>query len=618
MAQADSVAADDIARFIEEERNLQQKYNPSRPFVQNVAYADGSTQVYLPLQRLSAGSFSASFALPDGIQPTAESLSELFLPDELVDSIVAATNKYAGGRLPAHNIEPVDRKDILKFVAIIYYMGLVKLPAKTDYWRSESILCPALPIASLMSFQRFVYIWRNIRLCPIELDLTSDEEELLSDEEEADEFFSPATKQEEPDGSRRHAKVGLLINHCNTVAKMVCRHPSFLCSAEEILSDSVGCWPPSSGTQCNPSKHRHMLGATRCLQTAFIYHVELFSTGTGVGGIGAISHQLLKALPRRKQLRYVVWLSDIFITLDAITKSREMNIGVVGRLLAFGGWLPQEILAIQDKRFNTFYRQPGRHNYIVCRWSGHSTVSMISTVHTGEERAMSLIRRPTSTSMSPEEIESVWGRQSSRNIIIPGMINEYNRWTSAVRKGNEMIALYRANVFRPTTWHHIMMQCLDVLRVNAYVVCKEASTSEKLEQNCFIQEWIKSILGRANAAPEPVSDRNTPFVPVNATKTTKRVKRQRFSKHNPTLSPRRLVGDSTVHTEIIKRGDQRACVYCSYLHALQKNHPAEQPQKVRRITRMCSKCNVYVCQEHFAVYHGWATGRAGVEGRASV
>lgn len=61
---------------------------------------------------------------------------ELFL-DRLIDLVVKSTNNYAKKRLPADKFVEVKRPDILRFSAIYYYMGVVRLPDKRDYWRQD-------------------------------------------------------------------------------------------------------------------------------------------------------------------------------------------------------------------------------------------------------------------------------------------------------------------------------------------------------------------------------------------------------------------------------------------------------------------------------------------------
>ena len=60
---------------------------------------------------------------------------------------------------------------MLHFNAIIYYMGLVRLPNKRAYW-STDVDMPSHPVLSGMSRDRFEFIWRFLRLTDDDLDAT--------------------------------------------------------------------------------------------------------------------------------------------------------------------------------------------------------------------------------------------------------------------------------------------------------------------------------------------------------------------------------------------------------------------------------------------------------------
>ena len=121
-------------------------------------------------------------------RPTVDLIGGLMLPDSLIDEIVHRTNRYSEWRLrqPEWIIDPVtkeetknnqwlhkdrrmilDRSDILFFFAIYYYMGVVQLPAKADYWaRSADGIDPVHWMNQVYPMYRFNFVWRNISLDP--------------------------------------------------------------------------------------------------------------------------------------------------------------------------------------------------------------------------------------------------------------------------------------------------------------------------------------------------------------------------------------------------------------------------------------------------------------------
>jgi len=97
------------------------------------------------------------------IEASPMTLSEMFFADNVVDHFVAKTNSYARSRLPPSMLQPVTRAEMLRFFGMYYYMGLVRLPNRQDYWKQDD-LWPVHQPALTISRARFEYIWRNLHL----------------------------------------------------------------------------------------------------------------------------------------------------------------------------------------------------------------------------------------------------------------------------------------------------------------------------------------------------------------------------------------------------------------------------------------------------------------------
>ena len=95
-------------------------------------------------------------------------LSYVALLDALLEKFVKTSNAYAKQRLPEHKQQAdITCADILIFIAIYYYMGLVKLPLKRDYWRVPDGFWPVHPITAHMKRDRFKCIWHNVHLTAV-------------------------------------------------------------------------------------------------------------------------------------------------------------------------------------------------------------------------------------------------------------------------------------------------------------------------------------------------------------------------------------------------------------------------------------------------------------------
>ena len=84
------------------------------------------------------------------VEPSAEHLISKYYPERFMVVIVNASNKYRELRLRAEpslaqwtqksDSAPFTLKDVYHFFAILYYMGIVRLPEKDDYWSTEPLM----------------------------------------------------------------------------------------------------------------------------------------------------------------------------------------------------------------------------------------------------------------------------------------------------------------------------------------------------------------------------------------------------------------------------------------------------------------------------------------------
>lgn len=112
-------------------------YTPTSVWVKEVRYQDGSQKPYEAMFIDKSDRHSAKFLLPNGIEAAIHTISDFFFTDPFISLIVKNTNAYI--RHKGKSVRDVSKEEILVFFSIYFYMGVVKLPAKADYWRSEGL-----------------------------------------------------------------------------------------------------------------------------------------------------------------------------------------------------------------------------------------------------------------------------------------------------------------------------------------------------------------------------------------------------------------------------------------------------------------------------------------------
>ena len=146
-----------------------------------------------------------------------------------------------------------------------------------------------------------------------------------------------------------------------------------------------------------------------------------------------------------------------------------------------------------------------------------------------------------------------------------------------------------------------MFHSLDVLFDNAYLAHFRLQTNmrDQLEQKEFILSLVEIMQERSIVMDyrqlRSVHACTTTPSPVN--------KQQWINPKKPSLPVERLEPpmEAHIHTFSMTRS---TCKYCSYLQLKSKQlHLTRTPPKVSNVYRMCSKCNVHLCEAHFQIYH---------------
>eukprot|EP00977_Amphora_coffeiformis_P007696 scaffold1690_cov182-Amphora_coffeaeformis.AAC.53 len=605
-------------------------YCVDTPWVQQVKYVDDNKNreyAYEPLWDISNPdnyhniefNINAQHVRRGEIRLEANpmTMTELFFPDSLMDEIVAKTNAYAASRLPPGQRDEVTRAEILRFFAIYYYMGLVKLPNKRDYWRGggDNLWPTNLPCLS-MTRDRFAYIWRNIHL--VGATEEADDEDQDVDEDEDDDFDEPEDIVEEaespvsPQGDERedveeeydtkwYEKARLFLEHLSGVSGRVCVRPGSRLSADEMMKRYKGRTGQKTKMKNKPIKEGYKFFALCDAETGYVYDMmpngRLEKTTTH-----DVVMTLACMIPTSPNHNYVIGMDNYFTWAKVVTSLTEMGVGCVGTSRFERGWPPKEFRDIKDDRFNTLYTMVDKGKFLMARWIDNNQVTMVTNVHKGDERIKRTRRKPRENSTNKGHLQQVWGDGYIREIEIPGMIDDYNHWMLGVDKADQLIAYYRPNLRCRRNWMPLLFHGLDVARVNSYIITTSSGWLQARNRKTslhkdFVCEYIKALLARATT----FETRRTRRLQTIETPSPLQRTRRRTSTKNPRLPDHRKYGDMADHIRV-DAPKQRNCRMCSYLHF--RARKARQPLPViRRPKKMCLACKDHLCNEHFDLYH---------------
>ena len=540
------------------------------------------------------------------IPASVANVIELYLPNRLIDQFVYSTNAYAKRNMAPAKVSEVDRADILRFLAIYYYMGVVKLPCKRDYWKTDHSFWPFLhSVVVHMKRDRFEYLWKNIHMTEVEgpdlINELIDEDEESLDEVEEEEIDDDDDTVGNPEAVTWFSKAEPLMEQVRKVTKVLCKYPGFACSIDEMMKLFKGRSGQTWRMKHKPVKEGYKFFALCDVETGLVYSFfpdGRLNSNTIVETVG----QLIRTLPDPDQRKYLIGLDNYFTTDKSMLDICSLGIGFVGTARGRRGWPPKELKEVEETRFNCTHLLPSTNgDYLMARWVDNNIVTMVTNVHRGNESVVKNRKKPRPNQVNKDNLDAVWGDDYCREIKIPCFIDDYNNMMLGVDKADQLIAYYRPKLRCRRVWMPIMFHALDILRINAYTVVKHCG-DQRLEQKEFVEELIHVLLGRA-ASEEAAMTRNAvKKAGINTPSPTG--KRPRTSTTNPTLPEERFLGIPSEHVQSITN-KQGACRYCSYLNAMHKitaGATGDAP-KVRNPSRVCVFCGVHLCLDHFAIYH---------------
>jgi hypothetical protein len=349
-----------------------------------------------------------------------------------------------------------------------------------------------------------------------------------------------------------------------------------------------------------PDKEGYKFFALACATTGYVYsfHPDGRLENSRSKIFDAVE-KLVKTIPRTDTLKYLLAMDNYFTQPAVIEMTRQYGIGVCGTTRRQRYWPPREYKRINDKRFNTLYTLPDRRNFLMMRWVDNDVVDLVSTVHTGNECVKKARKRPRENQLNRKNVREVWGSSAVVDIIIPKVIDDYNNCMGGVDKAYQLMSGYKPRLRCRRTWMPMWLHCLDLCRVNSYIIAKEKKAVKT--QKDFVCDWIVALNHRAKFI-ETARTRRALAELISPVNNGPKEKRLRMSHTKPQLPSYRLDGNKEHHLPTLAK-KQKACTYCRYKTAIAKLNGDNPVPPVARPYKYCILCGDHLCNAHFDLFH---------------
>lgn len=405
---------------------------------------------------------------------------QLFFSRSVIQTIVRNTNSYAERKAEAGKTflwVPLTVNEFYSSLALVLYMGLVKVDTLMDYWERKSIYSFPYP-QSIMSRERFQAIFSNLYLCDPQDDIENNRKKgvlgydrLLKIKPLYTDIVSACRTHFHPDREisvDERTRIGLK-RHAND-------KPNTMGYKLFVLFDS------SSGYNWN----------------FFVYEAKSSTSGKGVG-YDAVMRLLDVTLLGKGYRLY----TDTFYTSPTLFRDLlRSDIASCGLLRQTSGLLEDKVLSRRADRGSIRWCRRGTLLFV--KWTNISEIVTCSTIH--KAFAGDFISR---------SVRGADGGQTLHQIPIPSAVKDCNKHMGGEDSTDALFGydniLYKTRKWYKTFFFHF----LEIAVVNSYVLHRhvtEAQSETSLSQKVF-REALISELERVGKSEKPsASDPITPSV----------------------------------------------------------------------------------------------------------
>lgn len=449
---------------------------------------------------------------------------KLFCTDELIDLLVVQTNLYANQSLNQRNIreqsrlkswKPTDKKEMRRFLGIIGYMGLVRMPSIRDYWSTDRFFANDT-VSSTMPRNRF--------------------ELVLSTWHFADNEVSPENDRL----YKLQPLVDLLVRRFQEVytpGEVVCVDESIIPFKGRLILK-----------QYMPQKtHKYGVKIFKvCFGKGYTWNLKIYAGKRQDCNQSLPTDVVLTLCGQLLNAGRVIVTDNYYTSMDLAKKLLEKQTNLLGTLRSNRKGNPKTVINKRLKKGELIAKQ-SENGITVLKWCDKRDILVLSTLH-------------------GDETESV--NRFSGNVNKPRAIIDYNAGKSSIDLSDQLSS-YSTPLRRSLKWYRkvAIELLLGAALVNAHIVYCQVS-GKKTSITDFKKAVVKELLrDRSDAVSKQGGERQP-----NILLPVKIVSKHTFCKTEGSARKGRKYCrgcyDKKVRGEIQKNKVKKVTTYC-------KNCPGE-------------------------------------------
>nr|XP_002667755.4 piggyBac transposable element-derived protein 4-like [Danio rerio] len=406
-------------------------------------------------------------------------LFQLFFTPSVLQTIMQHSNAYATKQRQGtdKSWKNISVEDLKSYLALVIFMGLLKVCALTDYWRRSDVYSVPLP-TRIMSCRKFLNIANALHLS----DPVDDE------------------ANEGRKGTAAYDRLGKIKPLYDNI-RDACRafyHPGQNISIDERMVASKARSGLKQYMKNKPTKWGYklfVLADSQCGYTSefFVYEGKRMSSPNG------LSYESVMALIDEKYLGtgYKLYVDNFY------TSPKLFRDLLSKRIYACGTIRPNRI-GFPKMATNKLPQDAPRGSM---RWIREDDLLFVEWKDTREVLMCSTFHKAYGGDIVERKSKDNDGQWSTVHVPIPGAVLDYNRFMGGVDLSDALICYYKV-LHKTRKWYRTFFyHFVDIAVVNAFILHQKLARAKKerpLTQKAFRETLVMELAGlESGASPIP-------------------------------------------------------------------------------------------------------------------
>ncbi|XP_057178449.1 piggyBac transposable element-derived protein 4-like [Triplophysa rosa] len=424
---------------------------------------------------------------------TALQLFQLFFTNSVLLTIIKNTNDFGS----THHSNPsnpwidVTVRDMLAFMAMVIYMGLIKLPSITDYWRESHLYSLPFP-KTLLTGKKFLRICHSLHLSSLVDDAANEQRRGTSEFD-------------------RLCKIKPLYSEIRDACK-INYHPGQEISIDERMVASkarIGIKQFMKNKPCRWGYKLFVLADSSNGYTwdFFVYEGKL----QGNSGKG-LSYESVMELVDTQLLGtgYKLFVDNFYTSPSLFCDLLQKRIWACGTIRTNRIGFPKtKINTLVSKSLRGSIRWIRKDSLLFVQWRDTRDVFMCTTLHTAH--GGDTVQR---------RVKDADGHWVLKNISVPPAVKEYNRFMGGVDLSDSLINYYKV-IHKTQRWYKTLFyHFMDIAIVNAFLLYKDLTKGKgevPMHQKAFRETLVEELAAAAKIPAPSSTPRSKHHKPVHIT-----------------------------------------------------------------------------------------------------